>query len=128
MFHIALWLFSWLTRCRVVDDWSRYSKQLTNLSEYFIKMGTDCGGMFVTLTGLDKAQQTKSVQWQIIAENGVGPNIPVIAPELVINRIAAGNIKTGAMPCMGLFTLEDFMKIARRWAITERTHCLNAST
>lgn len=128
MLHIALWLFSWLTRCGIVDDWSRYSKQLTRLSEYFIKMGTDSGGMFITLTGLDKAQQTKSVQWQIIAENGVGPNIPVIAPELIINRIASGKIKKGAMPCMGLFTLEDFMKIAGRWAITERAHCLNPST
>ena len=52
--------------------------------------------------------------------NSVGPNIPVIAPELIINRIAAGDIKTGAMPCIGLFTLEEFMKVARRWDIEER--------
>jgi len=118
--HIGLWLFSWLTRYGLVDDWSRYSRQLTHLSEYFIKMGTDCGGMFVNLTGIDKDQKAKTVQWQIVAENSVGPNIPVIAPELVINRIAAGDTKTGAMPCIGLFTLEEFMKVARRWDIEER--------
>jgi len=102
LLHTGLWLLSWLTRAGLVKDWSHYTSPLARLSELFINMGSDCGGMFVNLTGTGNDQRAKAIQWQIIAENGVGPNIPVIAPELIVNRIAKGNVVAGAMPCVGL--------------------------
>lgn len=117
LLHVGLWLLSWLSRAGLVESWSRYAKPLTRMSEWFINMGSNCGGMFVKITGTSIDQRSKTIQWQIIAENGTGPNIPVIAPELIINRIAEGKVVAGAMPCMGLFTLGEFMHVAKRWGI-----------
>lgn len=53
--------------------------------------------------------------------NGAAPNIPVIAPVLVINRIAAGEAVAGAMRCIGLCILDEFMTVASRWGMVGRT-------
>ena len=74
----------------------------------------------VRLQGKDERGNIKTLDWQLIAEKGEGPNIPVIAAELVINKIAAGELSSGAYPCVGLFTLADFLKIAQRWNIYTR--------
>lgn len=118
--HIGLWVLSAFTRAGLVKSWSPRAKLLTRMSEWFINMGTDCGGMFVSLTGTAKIGGTQKIDWQIIAENGEGPNIPVIAPQLIVNRIATGNTVAGAMPCLGLFTLAEFMEIASRRGIVQR--------
>jgi len=118
--HVGLWFLSLFTKIKLMNNWSRYSGLLTKMSEWFIAWGTDSGGMFVNLTGVDLDGKTNKVAWQLVAEKGVGPNVPIISAELIVKNIAEGNIVTGAMPCMGLFTLEDFFAIAARWGIYQK--------
>lgn len=120
LLHGGLWLLSGLSRAGMVRNWSRYARQLTRMSEWFIHLGSDSGGMFVELSGIDHQGQEKQIQWQLVAENGTGPNVPIISAELVVNSIVAGREKTGAMPCMGLFSLEEFFAIASYWHIYQQ--------
>ena len=117
LLHVGLWLLSWLSRFGIVKNWQKYSKQLTRMSEWFITWGSDSGGMFVELEGVGLNNQTNKILWQLVAEEGVGPNIPTISAELIIQKISQGQVIPGAMPCMGLFNLVEFIEVAGRWNI-----------
>jgi len=118
--HIGLWILSWFTRLKLVNNWQAHSKVLTTISEWFAKWGSDCGGMFITLIGRDKKKDLKTINWQLVAEDGVGPNVPTISAEILINKIANGEFKPGARACTGLFSLEEFLTIAGRWGIYQK--------
>jgi len=117
LLHVGLWLLSWFSRVGLLKNLARYTKILTRMSEWFIRLGTDNGGMYVELSGSDKYGQPKKINWQLIAENGVGINVPTIPSELIIKRIANGKVVPGAMPCIGLFSLSEFFDVAERWGI-----------
>lgn len=115
--HIGLWLLSWFPRLKLIKNWRVYTNLFVRMSKWFENWGSDCGGMFIELTGADEQQKEKKLTWQLMAEDGVGPNIPTIAAELVINKIAKGEIAAGARTSNDLFTLEEFLILASRWGI-----------
>jgi len=118
--HLGLWFLSIFSRIGLVKNWNRYTQLLVSTSEWFSNFGSDCGGMLIELTGIGANNQTKIIQWQLVAEEGDGPNVPTIAAELVIDKISKGRFEKGAMPCIGLFELEEFMTIASRWNIYQK--------
>ena len=120
LLHVGLWCLSWLSRLRIVNNWARYSRMLTHLSECFMAFGSDSGGMYVELRGRNSEGESKLIAWQLIAENGVGINVPTISTELIIDRISRGDLIPGAMPCIGLFSLDRFFTVARRWNIKQK--------
>ncbi|PHS16368.1 MAG: saccharopine dehydrogenase [Kangiella sp.] len=124
--HLGLSFLSFFSRIGLVKNWKRYASQLTIMSEWFSALGSHCGGMFVELGGLDKNKQHQVIKWQLVAEDGVGPNIPAIPAEILIKKLSLNKLKTGAKPCIGLFTLEEFFESANRWSIYQKedTHVL----
>ena len=122
--HLGLWSLSWLSRLGWVRSLASYSKPLTKMSEWFMRRGSDQGGMFVELRGTGLNGKAKSIIWQLVAEKGVGINVPTISAELLIERISKGDITVGAMPCVSLFSLDSFFRIAQRWGIYQRSRQL----
>lgn len=120
LLHLGLWLLALPVRLRLVENLSGYSGLLLRMSDCFVNLGSDCGGMFVEIDGVDSQGLPKRVSWQLVAENAVGPNVPTIAVELVVARIAGGKTPAGAFPCMDFFTLPEFMAIASRWGIYQK--------
>lgn len=120
LLHFGLWLLALLARARLIGNWARYTALLSSASDWFKACGSDAGGMFVQLRGTGLNGQGLKIDWELEALHGLGPNVPTIAAELVIERIARGGIKPGAMPCMGLFDLDQFFRVAERWGITRR--------
>lgn len=122
--HLGLWSLSWLSRLGWVKRLVSYSKALTKMSEWFMRWGSDQGGMFVELRGTDLSGKARTIAWQLVAENGVGINVPTISAELVIARISRCDITIGAMPCVNLFSLDSFFEVAQRWGIYQRRKIL----
>ncbi len=120
LLHVGLWFLSFFSRIGLVKNWNRYSSILSRMSEWFADLGSDSGGMFIELKGVGQNGERNNVNWQIIAEDGVGPNIPTIAAEIMIQKISKGKIAKGAKPCMGLLNLTEFLVIAARWGIYQR--------
>ena len=120
LLHIGLWCLSWVSRAGRIKHLENYSRPLMKMSEWFMSWGSDRGGMFVELKGAGLDGRAQSISWQLIAENGVGINVPTISAELVIAQIASGNITPGAMPCVSLFGLDDFFEVAQRWGIYQK--------
>jgi len=66
--------------------------------------------MHVTLTGTAKDGASKAVTWTIVAKGGDGPYIPTIPAVILAKRLFAGDtVPVGAMPCIGLIPLEDYL-------------------
>ncbi len=120
LLHLGLWFLSGFSRIRLIKNWSFATSFLTWLSERFMAWGSDAGGMFVELHGREANGGNKTLVWHLVAENGLGPNVPTIAAELLVKKMLEGKIKLGAMPCLGLFSLDEFFTVAKRWNIVQR--------
>jgi hypothetical protein len=109
-FHLGLWALSWLVRAGVLRNPARLAAPLLGLKRRLAFLGSDRGGMVVTLTGRGADAYRRRITWHLTAGSGHGPYIPAIPSVLLAKRLLAGTLDTrGAMPCVGLFTLEDFL-------------------
>ena len=118
MLHNAMCVMAWLVRKKVIKNWAPYAKLALAISRWFSRFGTDCGSMLVNITGLNHQHQQASLRWTLIAQDGMGPFIPTLSVILLCQKIVKGEISvTGAMPCLGLFSLDEFMALAHTWGI-----------
>jgi len=109
-FHLGLWVLSWLVRGGLVGRPERLAAPLLRVKGALRFLGSDVGGMAVTLEGNDRAGAPQRVAWHLVARRGHGPYIPTIASIILAKRLLAGTLaQRGAMPCLGLFTLSDFL-------------------
>lgn len=107
--QLALWNMGWLTRIGVIKNWDRFVPLLQTFSDRLIGLGSDMGGMHITITGLSEDHEIKSVTWSLLAQHNHGPEIPcspalILARKLVADKISA----TGAKASLGLFSMSDF--------------------
>jgi len=109
LFHLGLWSLSWLVRAHLVRDLGSLAAPLLRAKGVLGSLGSDCGGMFVTMRGRDLDDKPKELAWHLIARSGHGPYVPAIASVILAKRlIAEQEAPAGARPCFGLFTLADF--------------------
>ena len=109
--HVALWLMAWAVRIRLINNWSRYASLFRNISQRLAVLGSDRGGMHMTLQGVDRDGRSTSITWNLTANNNHGPEIPCSPALIIARQLASGQLsQRGAVPCVGLFTLADFDK------------------
>jgi saccharopine dehydrogenase-like NADP-dependent oxidoreductase len=107
--HLGLWLLSWPVRFRLLPRLSRFTGLAMFVGERLKRAGTDRGGMYVELRGEGTDGAPLRRVWTLIAEAGKGPWIPAIPATIIAIKLAHGRLsQTGAMPCLGLFTLKEF--------------------
>ena len=122
LFHFSMWLMSWCSRLKIVNNWASHTDVIFNLSQYFDSFGKGDGGMFIRMTGNDNENKPCEVEWTLIAENYVGPYIPVIPAVILASKIARrDSLPAGAIPCINLFSIDEFDAIAKQWNIYHRT-------
>ncbi len=116
--HFGMVFMALLAKIGLVKDWSVLTRQIFKSSEIFKGLGSDIGGMQINLSGLDINQKPKNIKWVLCAENGVGPYIPTLSAIILAKKLIAGKIdKTGAIPCLGMYSLEEFDIEASRLGI-----------
>ena len=63
------------------------------------------------MSGLGQDGQQKEITFELTAQGGDGPNIPCIPAILLAQHLAHGTLDArGAMPSMGLLSLEDYLQ------------------
>jgi hypothetical protein len=108
--HFGLWLLSWGVRLRLPLDLPKHAPALLKASEWFDAIGSADGGMHVILKGADKSSHAVTKQWFIIARDGDGPYIPTVPTVVLAAKIINGAfVRTGAMPCLGMVTLQEYL-------------------
>ncbi|MDF7774909.1 DUF4166 domain-containing protein [Sphingomonas sp. AOB5] len=109
---LALWLMSWPVRWGWLSSLTRASRWLTPLYRMTLGFGGDRSAMHVTVRGGRTERR-----WTLIASDGDGPEIPVLAAELIAGDMLAGRVVPGARDAWDALTLERFEPLFARLAI-----------
>ena len=109
-------------RTGVLPPLSRWADGLARMGRRFERLGTGRSAMFVTLRGHDAQGKAKRVTWELVAEDHDGANIPCMAAVVLAAKMARGELaQRGAMPCIGLITLDEYLGALQplkvRWAL-----------
>jgi len=103
-----------------LDNALSFARPLNTLGRWLQPVFSDRGAMFVQLEGLHENGAPLSLIWNLVARENHGPNIPCAAAIALTNKIAAGwNPPAGAMPCMGLLTVDELMAPLKGLSIRE---------
>lgn len=109
VFHLGLSLMSKLVRLGVIRRLENWAAPLLAVKTALSFLGSDTGGMFVTVSGKDHAGAPKKATWHLIATGDHGPYVPTIASVILAKKLATGNtLQPGARPCFEEFKLEQF--------------------
>jgi hypothetical protein len=61
-----------------------------------------------------------SLEWQLLAEQNHGPHIPCGAAIALATMLARGDrLAHGAMPCMGILSVEDYLSALKGFHVRE---------
>jgi saccharopine dehydrogenase-like NADP-dependent oxidoreductase len=104
---LGLWLLSWPVRwlrCGPVSELAALLLPLQRLTRAF---GSDRSAMSVVVKGFAGATGIER-RWTLIAADGDGPEIPVLAATLMAERLLARQEAPGARHCGGLLDLAAF--------------------
>ncbi len=108
LFHLGLWVMSWASRFGILKRPERLTNPLLAAKRWFGFLGTDIGGMFVTMHGIDQFGAPKSVHWHLIARQGHGPYIPTTPAVILAKKLARNAVsQAGASACVGLVSLTE---------------------
>lgn len=109
-FHLGLWGLSWLVRAGLLRHPEKVAQPLLALKHRLHRLGSDRGGMAVTLEGIGADAAPKRIDWWLIARRGHGPYIPATPAVILAKHLLAGTQpQRGATACVGLLTLSDFL-------------------
>lgn len=108
--HLVVWAGAQLVRLGVLDNLAAWAGPLHRVSGWMEGLISDKGGMFVKLEGLGQDKQPLTLTWHVVAAQNHGPHIPCGASIALAGKLARGEqLAHGAMPCMGLLSVEDYL-------------------
>jgi saccharopine dehydrogenase-like NADP-dependent oxidoreductase len=108
--HLFVWAGAQLVRLGVLRSLVPLVKPLHAISGAMERFVSDKGAMFVTMTGTGLDGQPLTLTWQLVAAQNHGPHIPCGAAIALAHKLAAGApLPRGAMPCMGLLTVAEYL-------------------
>lgn len=119
--HFALWALAWLVRRGLVRDPGALADTALRAARWLDRFGGDVGGMRVMIAGRRSDGTQERSTWQLTARDGDGPAIPCVPAIVIARRLARGeSLGSGASPCVGMITLEEFSDATRDLAVTWR--------
>ena len=110
---------AWLTRASIVKDWSKHARSFVRLGQKVSKFGSDRGGMRMRLAGKGPDNSPVEVEWTLLALDNHGPEIPCTPAMVLVKKLLRGEVFVrGALPCIDMFTEEEFMRELEGYSIS----------
>jgi saccharopine dehydrogenase-like NADP-dependent oxidoreductase len=108
LLQTGTWCAAVLVRLGLIRHLAAHAPRLRRFSEWFLRFGTDIGGMAVELRGIGSDGMPLRLRWWLDAAQSDGPQVPVTPAVVLAQRLADGLVEArGALPCMGLLTLDQ---------------------
>jgi saccharopine dehydrogenase-like NADP-dependent oxidoreductase len=118
VFHLAVLALSLPVRAGWIKSLVPLAEPLRDAAAFFRRLGSDCGGMRVEVSGIYGDGKPLQSTWTLIAEAGDGPQIPALPALCVVQALAEGRLaQRGAMACVGLVDLETIEQQFKRFRI-----------
>lgn len=105
----VLWLLSWMVKWGWIDTLRFLAPILEPIQHLFAGWGSADSAMQVDVKGRIDGRAIHR-NWTLIARDGCGPEIPVLAADILASEFAAGQLKPGARHCGGQLGLAQFMR------------------
>lgn len=122
LLHLGIWFMSWLVRLGIPLNLPARATMLLRASNWFDRFGSADGGMHMLIRGRDQQDQPLLRKWFIIAREGDGPQIPTIPSIVLARKLCTGEFAgAGALPCVGLVSLEEYLAQLDGFAISTYT-------
>jgi hypothetical protein len=110
----STWSASWLVRAGLMRSLLPYAALLRRAALAIERFGSTTSGMHVTVGGLDHHFQPLTRTWWLLARNNHGPQVPCFPAIALARKLLRGEVPTrGALPCMGLLTLDEILSVGR---------------
>jgi len=118
--HLVVWTLARLVKARILPSATAFAGPLNRLSRWIEPLVSDKGGMFVRLKGLGHDGKPLRMTWNLIAQNNCGPYIPCGAAVALTQKLSSNvRLPSGAMPCMGLLSVEEYLAALPDLNLTE---------
>lgn len=110
----GLWLASGLVRVGLLRTLAAYVPILHRAACAYERFGSKCSAMHVMVRGLDRNGRPAAHTWSLVAEQDHGPFIPCFPAIALARKILRNEVTIrGAMPCMGLLTVEEILDVGQ---------------
>jgi saccharopine dehydrogenase-like NADP-dependent oxidoreductase len=117
--HLALWILAAMRRIGLPIPIASWAAALNRVADWLGRFGSGTGGMKVRIAGIDSFGRRDRKEWELVAKDNHGPEIPCMAAILLAIKIGrGGDFGAGAKVCMGLIALSEFESEFARWSIT----------
>lgn len=118
--HLFVWAASQAVHWGLLPSLIPLVSPLHTLSQWIEPLISDKGAMFVSMEGVGIDGQSLKLVWHLIAEQNHGPYIPCGASIALAKKLAHGDkLPFGAMPCMGLLSVEDYLAALKDFNVYE---------
>lgn len=119
--HFILWALSVLVKYKLCPNLQIVAPLLLKISRYFDRFGTDDSGFYMEIKGRDKNDKPVCKTFEILAQHGDGLYIPCIPAIILSKKLAKKVINViGAMPCLDLITLNEYLDELKNFDIKWR--------
>ena len=120
--HLALSTWSRGVRAHLLPSPGRFVPFVLRVADAFDRFGTDSGAMHVRVMVADDAKGAVERLGTIVATAGDGPQIPSAPAAILAKRLLAVPgyrplTLRGAMPCIGLLTLDEILAELERFSV-----------
>lgn len=120
--HLFVWTASQLVRLGLISSLASLVAPLHRISRWLEPLISDKGGMFVSLEGTAADGEPLRIDWHLVAARNHGPHIPCGASVALVRKIARGErLASGAMPCVGLLSVEEYLDALQGFDVREVT-------
>jgi saccharopine dehydrogenase-like NADP-dependent oxidoreductase len=107
---LTIWAASWCVRMGLMETLASHTSRLHRTALAIERFGTKWSAMQVVVRGRDQDGRAVSRIWTLMAGNDHGPNIPCFPAIVLARKILRDDVTVrGAMPCMGLLTVEEIL-------------------
>jgi len=112
--HVALWMLAAVRRIGVPISIARWAATLNRVGNWLDRFGSGT-------VGIDSHGHRNRKEWELVAKDNHGPEIPCMAAVLLAMKLGRGaEVGAGAKVCMGLISLSEFESEFTRWGITTK--------
>jgi len=107
---LAIWALSWCIRWGLIDNLAAFAKPLHRMALRIEPFGTKWSAMCVEIVGVDRQHRPLRKTWSLLAGDNHGPNIPCFPAIALTRKLLRDECAArGAMPCMGLLSVDEIL-------------------
>ena len=118
--HLLVWALSGCVKAGLMRSLVPLAPLLNRTSRIIAPVVSDKGAMFVAMEGVGLDGKPLRRTWNILAARNHGPHIPCGASIALAKKLAHGEpLPKGAMPCVGLLSVDDYLAPLRDLDIRE---------